>query len=91
MHIAWVRFAGAENLLFQGGVSNCKGEQISSEYEEFMDTWTDIPTFSNGDISLPGFQQAELLEAVASPWKQLFCIPEGFYPTKVWDGFSPSY
>lgn len=28
-------FAGAENLLFQGGGCNCKGEQISSEYEEF--------------------------------------------------------
>lgn len=36
IHTAWARFAGPENLLFQGGGCNCKGEQVSSEYEEFM-------------------------------------------------------
>lgn len=37
VYIAWVRFAGAENLLFQSGGCNSKGEQISSECEEFID------------------------------------------------------
>lgn len=49
-----------------------------------MDIWTDTPTCSNGDISLSGFQQAELLEIVPYSWEQLFCIPEDFYTREVW-------
>lgn len=89
VHIAWVRFEGAKNLLFQGGGCNSKGEQISSECEERMDIWTDVITCSNADISLPGFQQVELLEAVASSWQQIHLheSSENSYTKEVWDGF----